>query len=156
MIKATDKKIGTYLNCDLQEKQWGSYTDIEGTIKARGKIFFNYNNGNIEYLILDKDYYLKKALVPETEKEEYWNFTIESFLTSHYYDVMTGEQFYEDVDCGGFIDYDGSIADIWVDGYISNLGLRHRGVCQGEFLVSGKDWLNICKNHEVFVNWANK
>ena len=90
------------------------------------------------------------------EAEEYWKFISETELTSSYYDVMTGEEFYNNVDDGMFINYDGSIAKVWVDGYISNLGLYHKGICQGEFKVNGSTWLKLCNEHEVFVNWANK
>lgn len=157
MIKATDKKIGKYLTCELEEKSYGGWMDIEGEIKARGRIIFSLEDKKIKTTILDKNFYLKKSFAETKEEaEDYWKWIVDTEFTAHFYDVMTGKEFYNDVDCGGFIDYDGCIAQIWVDGYISNLGLYHRGICQGAFKVSGKDWLKICEEHEVYVNWANK
>jgi len=73
------------------------------------------------------------------------------------YDLMSGENFYKCVDCGGFIDYDGSIAEIFINGYISNLGLRHRGICDGgTFIVNGTNFKKICEEYKVEVNWANR
>lgn len=78
---------------------------------------------------------------------------INSFIN---YDLIKGLEFLESVRDGGFINYDGSIADIIVDGYVSELGLNCEGICQGYFLVTGDLFEGICKNHEVYVNWANK
>ena len=69
---------------------------------------------------------------------------------------MDGVEFYENVNDGGFIDYDGTLAHVFVDGYLSNLGLLLRGISQGDFKVDGDTWLEICEEHEVKVNWANK
>ena len=71
------------------------------------------------------------------------------------YDLMSGENFYKCVDDGGFINYDGNIADIFVDGYESNLGLSHKGLHQGKFMVDGTTFRRICQSHKVEVNWAN-
>lgn len=71
-------------------------------------------------------------------------------------ELMSGEEFYEHVDCGAITDYGGVISDIWVDGYISNLGLCHNGLCQGKFLVDGDMWLDICREYYVTVEWCNR
>ena len=71
-------------------------------------------------------------------------------------DMMSGNDFYEDVDGGGIIDYDGCIGNIYVNGYKSNLGLVHRGLCQGYFIVDGETWLDICDEFDVEVEWCNK
>ena len=72
------------------------------------------------------------------------------------YDLMSGTEFIKHVDSGSIIDYDGSIANIFVDGYDSNLGLFHKGICQGGFLVDRETFLDICDDYKVEVNWANK
>jgi hypothetical protein len=112
---------------------WNYYT-------AKGQMWFSYKDKNIETCVQDFDSFEKDM----NEK--------------HYpiYDLMSGEDFYRCVDGGGFIDYDGSLAEVFVDGYSSNLGLRHRGLNQGKFMVDGKTWLKICKAYKVEVNWANK
>ena len=71
-------------------------------------------------------------------------------------DMMSGNDFYECVDGGGIIDYDGSLGDVYVNGYKSNLGLFHRGLCQGHFIVDGPTWLDICDEFDVEVEWCNK
>jgi hypothetical protein len=71
-------------------------------------------------------------------------------------DMMSGKDFYEEVDCGGIIDYDGILGEVYVNGYKSNLGLFHRGLCQGYFIVDGPTWLDICDEFDVEVEWCNK
>jgi hypothetical protein len=72
------------------------------------------------------------------------------------YDLMSGEEFLYDVDNGFFIDYDGSLAEVFVDGYISNLGLRHKGIRQGRFLTTKRFWEELMETDRIEVNWANK
>lgn len=71
-------------------------------------------------------------------------------------DLMSGEIFYNCVDGGLFMDYDGSMSHVWADGYITNLGLCHEGLCQGEFLVDGDMWLDICRRYDIVVEWCNR
>ena len=72
-------------------------------------------------------------------------------------DVMSGKEFYKCVDGGGIIDYDGTLGGVYVNGYKSNLGLMHKGVCQGHFIVDGQTWLDICEDFGcVEVEWCNK
>lgn len=72
------------------------------------------------------------------------------------YNLMSGEEFLHDVDNGLFIDYDGSLAEVFVDGYISNLGLRHMGIRQGQFLTTKEFWESLMGTNKIEVNWANK
>lgn len=70
--------------------------------------------------------------------------------------MMSGKDFYECVDGGGIIDYDGCLGEVYVNGYKSNLGLWHKGLCQGYFMVDGPTWLDICNEFDVEVEWCNK
>lgn len=72
------------------------------------------------------------------------------------YDLMTGEKFLEAVDTGCFMDYDGILADVFVDGCVSNLGLCHKDIHQGSFLATKDFWENLMETSKVEVNWANK
>lgn len=81
---------------------------------------------------------------------------VEDMNERNIYDLMDGQKFLKAVDGLYFIDDDGAIADVFVDGYKSNLGLSHKGICQGSFLVSGKEWDRICQSYKVEVNWVNK
>lgn len=71
-------------------------------------------------------------------------------------DLMDGEEFYEHVDSGGFIDEDGLLANVYINGYNSNLGLCHKGLAQGGFLVDGATWLKLCNEYTIEVEWCNK
>ena len=81
---------------------------------------------------------------------------MERFFEKNIYHTFTGQEFGEMVDTGYIIDYDGILADVFVDGFVSNLGLFHNGFKQGKFLVTYDVWKKICDKHDVIVNWANK
>lgn len=74
------------------------------------------------------------------------------------YDLLPGDNFAKLVHEGIITDYDGSIANVFVDGYDSNLGIIDvdSKFCQGNFLVDPETFLRICNLHRVEVNWANK
>lgn len=114
--------------------------------RSKGYMAFVCTEDGLKYGVTDK-------------ADELKNFNGEDFMHQfehRIYDLMDGKEFYKCVDCGGFIDYDGGIADIFVDGYKSNLGLWHAGLCSGKFLVDGETFLDICDEFKVEVNWANK
>ena len=125
----------------------------EKLIQVKGKIDFFFDETGLNNVIYDKNYYLKQY----GNDNNYVNyiFNCHPFLF-HVYDYMSGENFLADVECGGFIDYDGSLGEVVVDGYLSNLGLNYKGIHQGKFKVSGKVWKKLCKEHNIMVNWANK
>ena len=81
---------------------------------------------------------------------------VKNKLTIQEYSLMSGSAFLSLVDSTCIIDDDGLLSEVLVDGFISNLGLSHKGFSQGEFLVTYDVWKNICSNHDVVVNWANK
>lgn len=111
-----------------------------GEYPVKGKMIWMYqNDGDIAHLDIDYNEIEKEILSP--------------ILV---YDLMSGKKFYENVDSGCLIDYDGHIADVYINGYKSNLGLYHKGICQGDFIVDGDTWLEICEEFNVEVNWANK
>lgn len=105
----------------------------------KGIMTFGYVNGEIKFFTVD---------YPTEMKDMYAQIICG--------DMMSGKDFYECVDGGGIIDYDGSLRDVYVNGYKSNLGLCHRGLCQGHFIVDGPTWLNICDEADVEVEWCNK
>lgn len=124
--------------------------------QTNGRLYFRYSLDGLEitkyeiddlipdYMKLNKEVYDQ---VVKMEKEK---------LNIDVYDLFDGKTFLEYVLDGSITDYDGSIAEILVDGYISNLGLAVENLMQGDFLVDEKAWLDICENHKVEVNWANK
>ena len=113
---------------------------------AKGFMYFRATKEGYEILTEEKETVLKPY-----DGEDFMN----TFTKNIYY-IMDGVEFLKAVDSGCFIDYDGSIANVFVDGYISNLGLAHKGICQGKFLVNKEIWMDICEDFKVEVNWANK
>jgi len=117
------------------------YQTQKKTIK--GEIYFFLKNGYIEIDI--REYTEEDKLFKNMYPTEY---TI--------YDLMSGEEFADNVECGGFIDYDGSIAQIFVDDYKSNLGIWDKGIHQGKFCIGLYDFRKLCEDYKVEVNWANR
>lgn len=87
---------------------------------------------------------------------EYPQDMLDLYETNIYGTLMSGQQFYEYVDDTSIINYDGTLADVFVNGYESNLGLHHKGLSQGEFPVDGPTWLDLCDEFNIEVNWCNK
>lgn len=81
---------------------------------------------------------------------------VKNKLTVQEYSIMSGIEFLDAVNSTCIIDDDGSLSEVLVDGFISNLGLSHKNFSQGDFLVTYDVWRSICSNHDVVVNWANK
>ena len=81
---------------------------------------------------------------------------VKNKLTIQEYSLMSGSAFLSSVDSTCIIDDDGLLSEVLVDGFISNLGLSHKHFSQGDFLVTYDVWKDICSNHDVVVNWANK
>ena len=120
--------------------------------KSNGRLDVVATVDNIKVCIRDKEWYRKD-----------WGHdaTFEMFWKDHFdksiYDLMSGEEFLKMVQEGYLTNYDGSVATVFVDGYISNLGLyTDDGFMSGDFLVDEELWLQICDNYKVEVNWANK
>jgi len=119
----------------------GEYKNQKKTI--RGEIYFFLRNGYIEVDI--RDYSEEDKLFINLYPTEY-----------NIYDLMNGKDFADNVECGGFIDYDGSIAEIFVDDYKSNLGIWDFGMHQGKFCVGLNDFRKLCDKYNIEVNWANR
>ena len=125
---------------------------MKGKYKTNGRLDFVATIDDIKVGIRDKEWYRKD-----------WGFddTFEMFWADHFeksiYDLMSGEEFLEMVQYGNITNYDGTVSTVFVDGYISNLGLyTDNGFECGGFQVDEELWLQICDNYKVEVNWANK
>ena len=127
--------------------------------KAKGQLLFRLGPDGIEAQVYDRDYYLQreqyyisdKKMCEEMVDQMYrWDFE------KDIYNLFDGKEFLKLAQEGSFIDYDGSISTVFVDGYISNLGLATDNLTQGKFLVGAEVWEDICNEFKVEVNWANK
>lgn len=119
------------------------------TKEINGLINFYYDHGNLSY-------------VKCNGTDMCFNFADIIFQPSqlfqpvNIYDLIPGNEFAEYIKCGEFIDDDGSIADVFVDGYKSNLGIYTRNFQQGNFMVDLDTFKHLCKRHKIEVNWANR
>lgn len=132
----------------MQDKKYKASGIIEF---ALGKDGIVSREITIEEIVLD--------VCPDRKSKEfldYKKFVESKSFTKTIYDIMDGLEFLKRIDLGGITDYDGSIAEIYVDNKISNLGLAHEGFSQGKFLVTADIWKELCKLHKIEVNWANK
>lgn len=127
--------------------------------KAKGYIEFSLGVDGIEYRTYDRDYYLRREkgyIRDDAFCEEVVEHMYRHNFTKDIYDLIGGKEFLENVQEGYFMDYDGTVADVFVDGYISNLGLVTNNLTKGKFLLSAEMWKEICDEFNVEVNWANK
>lgn len=119
--------------------------------ETKGAIEFCLGEDGIEYRIYDKDWYME-----EYKNEQIVGMIFKDEYTKDIYHLFDGMEFFDNVDSTCITDYDGHISEIFVDGYISNLGLVHKGFGQGAFLVTPSVWEDICNEFKVEVNWVNK
>jgi len=117
------------------------YQTQKKTIK--GEVYFFLKNGYIETFY--KEY---------TEKQKSYVNLYRAEIEVE--DLIDGETFAEYVEDGCFIDYDGSISQIFVDDYKSNLGIWDKGIHQGEFCVGLYDFRRLCNQYKIEVDWVNK
>ena len=117
------------------------YQTQKKTIK--GEVYFFLKNGYIETFY--KEY---------TEKQKSYVNLYRAEIEVE--DLIDGETFAEYVEDGCFIDYDGSISQIFVDDYKSNLGIWDYGIHQGEFCVGIYDFRKLCEQFKIEVDWVNK
>ena len=120
--------------------------------KSNGRLDFVATIDDIKVALRDKDWY-RKDWGYEPTFEMMW----EDRFTISIYDLYSGKEFLELVKSGCITNYDGTVADVFVDDYKSNLGLyTEEGFECGGFQVDEELWLHICDNYKVEVNWANK
>lgn len=133
---------------------------MENKYNAKGTIVLVHCNDEIKAIKHDLESMIKEHTKWYASDAKAVELISEDIRKQHSYsiigDLMTGIEFYEAVDSGCIIDYDGMLGEVFVDGYISNLGLCHKGLCQGEFLVDGNSWKALCEEHTIEVIWCNK
>ena len=121
--------------------------------KANGwKIFF-FSENDIYAIKKDKEFYRK---FNSCRDNEFMNSFFELNFDRDIYNLYSGEEFLKLVTNGDITDYDGRVADVFVDGFRSNLGLLHEIIQVGGFLVDEDVWIELCKEHKIEVNWINK
>ena len=126
--------------------------------KANGQILFRLGPDGIETQIYNRESYIQyySQYCSPSSVNGLVDYKFKTEFAPDIYSLFDGKEFLSHVQDGCIIDDDGCIADIFVDGYISNLGLAINNLTQGEFLVSAEVWEDICSEFKVEVNWANK
>ena len=120
--------------------------------QTNGRLDFVATIDDIKVAFRDKEWY-RKDWGHDGTFEMMW----EDRFTKSIYDLIPGHEFLKMTQDMSIINYDGSVANVFVDGYISNLGLyTENGFEIGGFQVDEELWLQICDNYKVEVNWANK
>lgn len=117
----------------------------------------DYRDGSTE-----RDYFIAKgemwyALDKDDITVYTCDYTHEGMKENEITDIMTGKEFVEAVDSGSINNDDGFVSEVYVDDYVSNIGLICGGFISGRGFILTKDvFLELCDNHEVYVNWVNK
>ncbi len=128
---------------------------MDKEIIANGFMIFRLGSTGIETQTYNKSYYVE-------EEHRYiddlniCNQLVDQRLTRTIYDMFDGKEFLDKVKDGYITDYDGTVANVFLDDYVSNLGLATDNLVSSGFLVSEDVWLEICDAYDVKVNWANK
>lgn len=126
---------------------------------AKGRKLLRLSQDGMEVQTFDYNYYLDYQhryhkdlnMCHELVKMYYeWNFDIDV------YDLFDGKKFLELVKDGCIMDDDGHVANVFIDGFDSNLGLATDNLTSSGFLVDEEVWLDLCDEFKVEVNWANK
>lgn len=124
----------------------------------KGFLTFYYTPDGIKYTMVDREdteFYISLCKIFGDDKsviEESINY----FFSDKVYSLMCGQDFLESVKLGCFINDDGYIDSMYINGYKTNLGLICNGLSSGDFLVDEIIFNEILKNNEVIVNWVNK
>lgn len=133
---------------------------MDNKYNARGQMLIRLGpDYNIETQIYDESYYLQlygEYFTDTRMCQEMINRMYKDAFTKDIYSLFDGKEFLHMVKEGYITDDDGHVADVFVDGYVCNLGLATDNLTSSGFLVSEKVWLDICKSCKVEVNWANK
>lgn len=120
----------------------------------KGFLTFYLTQEGLTIRRINRDDYIS-SMFPNMSMEEYESFTDFKFNKT-IYSMFDGQEFVDMIKKRYITSYDGFISEIYVDGYLSNLGIISDTFEDGEFLVSIEMFEELCQDYEVLVNWANK
>lgn len=131
--------------------------NTDKTYQSKGFMLFYQLNVNDDFDLAYQTFTLDDMLNQHPEElRDVFRPVVAKMFTHSVYNLMPGEEFLDAVRSTCITDDDGTLSDIFVDGFCTDLGLTEAELSQGKFLVSGKVFEKICNEHEVLVNWANK
>lgn len=120
-------------------------------MQAKGYIYYRLGKEGIENKTSTVD-----DIIEELGSFEYLRQGVIDSLNKVDCDLFSGKEFLEMVKSGVIIDDDGMLCNVYVNGFISNLGLSEGHFNQGNFMVTAEVWEKICNKCDVVVDWANK
>lgn len=127
---------------------------MEKEFLSKGYLTFYLTEKGLSSRIISREEYLSA---------NFCNHSIEALLniidfkfSKPIYDMFHGLEFVRMIENGNINYHDGFISEIYVDGYLSNLGIITDTFECGEFLVFSDVFKEICSKHDVLVNWAAK
>lgn len=121
---------------------------------SKGFLRFYFMQDGLAAKKISREDYIS-ARFPMWKKEEY-EMIVELRFTKSIATMIEGLSFINMIKSGCINSYDGNIEEIYVDGYLSNLGIIADTFEDGQFLVTMDIFEEICREHEVLVNWSNK
>lgn len=120
-------------------------------MQAKGYITYRLSKTGMEQNIKTVD-----DIIEELGSFEELRQSVIDSLNKEDCDLYSGKAFLEMVKSGGITDDDGSLCCVYVDGFISNLGLSDGNFNKGSFMVTAEVWEEICSKYAVVVDWSNK
>lgn len=67
--------------------------------------------------------------------------------------IISGKNFADGIKNNTYTNANGKMVCIFIDDYLTNLGIVGDKFLQGKFLVNENYFRNICNSHKVEVNW---
>lgn len=117
--------------------------------RANGTMDFAYGkNGILCTLTLDIKDIAKMNAASEENVREYYTFQVG--------DLYEGKEFLRMIREKGIMNSDGELIRIFVGGYLTNLGIASNDFYQGNFLIMEDVFEELCEEHDILVEWANK
>lgn len=125
---------------------------------AKGQMIFVQTKDGLKERICDRNYYIEQYKpVLGINVNDYIDYIYNSKFTFKIYNKMSGKKFLKMVLSGYFINDDGHIAEIFADGFKTNLGLFTDNLISGEGCLLDEDaWKDLCNKYNIEVNWVNK
>lgn len=124
------------------------------SFRAKGYLYFKLGSDGLYFYTESAEDVAKRCF---SETNSYIVDFVSTTICFSDCSFIEGKQFLNDVRNGCLTDYDGCIEHVFVDGYVSNLGLVLAGLRGSErFLVDADVWLELCDEHQILVDWSNK
>lgn len=70
--------------------------------------------------------------------------------------TMSGKAFLDSVQKGKIKNGEGKIIGVYINDFSTNLGLDYNSFKDGEIPLNEKEWLTLCQDYEVIVEWMPK